>query len=431
MTLFPNASFSRPKVTKFNNGNANKIEDDDKSIHSWYRFVLSFPPHLVREYIQHFELRRGDTLLDPFCGTGTAILESKLNGLLGVGIEANPLAYFSSLVKTNFDIRKNTLLNDSVMIAKEAEQSIREYTTEKLMSLTREKYSLLITDSISPIPLHKTLILLNAIREFHSEYMDHQLLALASSTVRCASNLSFGPEVGVSKKKKADTDVVLDWLETIKAMVRDLREIDSGLYFPCKLHCGDSRYLEKHLDANSIHAVFTSPPYPNEKDYTRTTRLESVLLGFINNKNDLKNLKQGLLRSNSRNVYRGDDDDKHILHCPDVIKIAKEIERRRIDMKKTSGFERQYHRVTRLYFGGMAKHLESLKPFLRRNALLGYVVGDQASYLQVHIPTGKILADIASALGYKVVDIKLFRTRFATATKKNMNEEVVILRWRG
>ena len=33
-------------------------------------------------------------------------------------------------------------------------------------------------------------------------------------------------------------------------------------------------------------AVITSPPYPNEKDYTRTTRLESVLLGFIRTKQD-------------------------------------------------------------------------------------------------------------------------------------------------
>jgi hypothetical protein len=100
-------------------------------------------------------------------------------------------------------------------------------------------------------------------------------------------------------------------------------------------------------------------------------------------------------------------------------------------MGKTSGFEKQYHRVVRLYFGGMAKHLESLKPFLKKGAMLGYVVGDQASFLQVHIPTGKILGDIAEHLGYQLESINLFRTRFATATKREMNEEVVVLRWEG
>lgn len=49
---------------------------------------------------------------------------------------------------------------------------------------------------------------------------------------------------------------------------------------------------------------------------------------------------------------------------------------------KTSGFERQYARVTKLYFGGMARHLAGLRTALNRGARLAYVVGDQASYLR-------------------------------------------------
>jgi hypothetical protein len=79
----------------------------------------------------------------------------------------------------------------------------------------------------------------------------------------------------------------------------------------------------------------------------------------------------------------------------------------------------------------MACHLENLKPFLKKGAMLGYVVGDQASFLQTYIPTGKILGDIAVHLGYHLDSIDLFRTRFATATKKEMNEEVVVLKWKG
>jgi hypothetical protein len=63
--------------------------------------------------------------------------------------------------------------------------------------------------------------------------------------------------------------------------------------------------------------------------------------------------------------------------------------------------------------------------------MLAYVVGDQASYLRVLIRTGTILADIAQSLGYEVVAIDLFRTRLATATKAQLREEVVLLRWPG
>jgi len=68
---------------------------------------------------------------------------------------------------------------------------------------------------------------------------------------------------------------------------------------------------------------------------------------------------------------------------------------------------------------------------LRSGARLAYVVGDQASYLRVMIRTGQLLAEIAQDLGYELVRIDLFRTRFATATKEQLREEVVVLRWPG
>ena len=49
----------------------NKIRLHDRAVHQWYRFVLSFPPHLVRDYISKFGLNAQRRVLDPFCGTGT------------------------------------------------------------------------------------------------------------------------------------------------------------------------------------------------------------------------------------------------------------------------------------------------------------------------------------------------------------------------
>ena len=79
----------------------------------------------------------------------------------------------------------------------------------------------------------------------------------------------------------------------------------------------------------------------------------------------------------------------------------------------------------------MARHLADLRIVLKPGAQLAYVVGDQASYLRVMIRTGQLLADIAMSLGYEVMGIDLFRTRLATATKEQLREEVVLLRWNG
>ena len=130
-------------------------------------------------------------------------------------------------------------------------------------------------------------------------------------------------------------------------------------------------------------------------------------------------------------MYKGDDDDMWVDSFESVQRLAESIEARRLQLGKTSGFEKLYGRVTKLYFGGMAKHLADIRPLLKPGARLGYVVGDQASYLRVMIRTGQILAEIAVRLGYHVVSIDLFRTRLATATKEMMREEVLVLEWKG
>ena len=138
-----------------------------------------------------------------------------------------------------------------------------------------------------------------------------------------------------------------------------------------------------------------------------------------------------MIRSNTRGVYKSDDDDQWVSGYPEIQRIAREIERRRIELGKTSGFERMYSRVARLYFGGMARHLSNLRRILRPGARLAYVVGDQASYLRVMIRTGEILSKIAETLGYEIIGTDLFRTRLATASKKQLREEVVIFKWPG
>ena len=85
----------------------------------------------------------------------------------------------------------------------------------------------------------------------------------------------------------------------------------------------------------------------------------------------------------------------------------------------------------KLYFGGMARHLSQLRKVLKPGAKLAYVVGDQASYLRIMIRTGELVAEIAEALGYRHLKTDLFRTRFATATREQLREEVIVLEYPG
>ncbi len=425
----------------------NKLRPEDRPAHDWYRFVLSFPPHLVREYISRFGIGEGQVVLDPFCGTGTTLVECKKGGIQSVGIEPNPMACFASRVKTDWKVGGRALFHHAREIADTALSTLREEGVDdepipplfrnggkgspRLRTLPEGTSRLLLSNSISPRPLHKILSLLASIDKHRDErFVGQEKLALAKALLSGISNIEFGPEVGVGPAKE-DAAVIRPWLNLIESMATDLDKLRSHAGVPTAVYAADSRHLPGLLKPRSVHAVITSPPYPNEKDYTRTTRLESVLLGFIRDKHDLRKLKKSLIRSNTRNVYKEDSDDAAVADNKRIQGIAAAIERRRKELGKTSGFERLYARVTKLYFGGMTRHFSELRGVLRPGAHLAYVVGDQASYLRVMIRTGQILADIAASLGYEILGVDLFRTRLATATREQLREEVLLLRWRG
>ncbi len=66
------------ETSKTRNGTINAVQKQDLPIHAWYRFVLSYPPHLVRQYMSAFGVTRNDLLLDPFCGTGTTLVDARI-----------------------------------------------------------------------------------------------------------------------------------------------------------------------------------------------------------------------------------------------------------------------------------------------------------------------------------------------------------------
>ena len=441
-----------PNTDLFSNAEAaatkrNRVRSKDRAVHDWYRFVLSFPPHLVQHYLERFAISPSDTILDPFCGTGTTLVECKKSGIPSVGIESNPMARFASGVKVDWLISGDRLREYAETVGSSTrnvltQQGIDEWNGLPLFATTGEppcpllelpaaRLKLLLKNSISPLPLHKTLVLLAAIGGHGGSHeQQYGRLALANALVNRIGNLKFGPEVGVGQVKH-DARVVDVWIDIMQKIASDIEAHKDRAGIPAKVMQADARAAGEVLEPESVNAVITSPPYPNEKDYTRTTRLESVILGLIRNRQELRSLKQNLIRSNTRGVYISDDDHHGVADNAEIQRIAGAIEKRRIELGKTSGFERMYARVTRLYFGGMHRHLASMRSVLKPGARLAYVVGDQASYLRVMIRTGQILSQIAESLGYVVTGIDLFRTRPSTVTGEQLREEVVLLEWPG
>jgi len=408
--------------------------------------VLSFPDHLVSEMIARLGIQREHTVLDPFVGTGTTLVVCKKSGIDSVGIDANPVTAFASRVKTTWDIdlaEFERRRRDLLAMIREPMRSIGmpcplQLSFDDLLPIGGVLHDPRLDDNglknlpknwISEKPLQKVLVIQQAIGVLPDDAItDLFRLALAAVVVNDASNLGFGPEVYVAKKRE-DANVYGAYASKLRRMARDLAKVqqipEPGTV---TVHCGDARQLAA-LVREPIDYVITSPPYPNEKDYTRTTRLELILLGFMSEKSDLRRIKDEMLRSHTRNIYVTDDDSSYMADVPEIQEVAQEIEQRRIERGATSGFERLYHRVVTEYFGGMYRVLEQLEQVMPVGSKLALIVGDQMSYFQVLIRTAELLSLVACRkLHYEEVETLTWRTRRATATKMDIAEHILILR---
>ncbi len=431
------------QFTKIVNGNAkNDLQELDAPIHRWWRFVLAYPPHLVSQYLDEFGCEGdGSTVFDPFSGTGTTLVEAKRRGCRAVGMEALDFCFLASKVKTTWDVPVVALEKAAESLLDKIASDFANYgffcsstlfqthrnskrPVECLLTLPAAQEKLLGSGYVSALPLQKLLVIQKHVLSLSDgPIADFFKLALGSIAVP-ASNVGFGPEI-YRRKAKTDEDVWTLFSDQVEIMLSDLREAQKRPYGPSKVFHNDSRDLTT-LEDLKFDAVITSPPYPNEKNYGRITRIENLITNCVQDSFDLKRLKKGLIRSNSQNMYKGDEDDQHVEKFASIQKIAARIEERRLELGKTSGWERLYPTVTRHYFGGMYRHLLALKPLMNRGGHCAYVVGDQMSFLMVHIKTGEILAELADDIGYKVVKIDLWRERWATASKTPIREEVVV-----
>lgn len=70
------------------------------SLHELHSYKGKYYPQLVRPLITGW-LQPGQRLLDPFCGSGTTLIEAHFSGVKSVGVDLNPIGYFISKARVS------------------------------------------------------------------------------------------------------------------------------------------------------------------------------------------------------------------------------------------------------------------------------------------------------------------------------------------
>jgi len=351
------------------------------------------------------------------------------HGINTVGIDANPSSCFAARVKTNWTLRSDKLSELLEEVRRRQRRALRYRHLSDPTYRYLESSGMIERGWISSEPLRKAIAIKASIANLTTSYAykNALMLALVSEVIQGASNIKFGPELYCAKKKE-DADVFSGFQRRVEKFAEDLEKVSLLRPGEVRVFQGDSRecyQLLKDRAAGPYSAAICSPPYPSEHDYTRNARLELAFLEKVSDLESLRAIKRLMIRSHTKNIYKGDTDADLVREYSQISAIVETLTKKTANC--THGFGRLYSKVVLEYFGGMKRHFRSIKKLLLPGAYCAYVVGDQSSYAQVPVPTAEILSGIARRVGFETIEIERWRTRWSTSTSKGLQENILIL----
>ena len=104
----------------------NQTKSANQYLTHWiYPYKGKFHPQMIRALINIIKIKTGETLFDPFVGSGTSVLEAQILGINAIGLDINNLCVLISKVKTESvdvinDIKK---YKDFYLIKKKVKES--------------------------------------------------------------------------------------------------------------------------------------------------------------------------------------------------------------------------------------------------------------------------------------------------------------------
>jgi len=250
-----------------------KFDGEIQPIHYVHPYFASFSPIIPRHFISTLT-EKGAVVLDPFCGSGTTLIEAKLLGRNSVGIDVNPLACLITKVKTRVlsTAQRNICLSLSTDVKKQIDSVIgqSQLPTSKRTHASFDPeipefrnrdfwFQRHVLTELGIIRAH-----INACPD--EACKDFLLVCLSAIIVRVSNQQHETRYRRISKNVPQGTAARLFVEKVSSAIQANSRYGRSATRSSCKVICSD---LREHvpLEDDSVDLVVTSPPYLNAWDY--------------------------------------------------------------------------------------------------------------------------------------------------------------------
>ena len=399
----------------------NKSERFTHLIHSYPAKLLPQIPYIFLS--TDMLCPKTGSVLDPFCGTGTVLLEAVLSGRNACGADANPLAKLITNVKTNYILPHE--LSQTLYVVIEQAKRYRQASS--------------IPDTVavwySPSSLPQLVNLQRAISQIEDEKQKAFFELCFSSVARKVSYadpsisvpVHWNPErFSANPKRMAEVRGKLEALHTVnvydkfEAVCRANIErveslegrIDDGVV--ARVISDDARCLP--LEDNSIDLILTSPPYAGAQKYIRASWLNLYWLKCVTLEN-IRELK-------THNIGREDYHRAEVFESYTGIEPADEV----LSELYGDGMTQRAFIVAN-YLNEMKTALDESIRVLKPEAYMVMVIGNNTvckrSFDTQHYLTHYLISK-GMKLQYKLIDdIK----SYGLMTKRNKTANTITREW--
>lgn len=249
------------------------------SVHGLHEYKGKFNPQVAKAILNIFGINHGSRVLDPFCGSGTTLVECSHLGAVGFGIDLNPLAVFLANAKLACLSTPVSLLRENFVHLSRHLKRLRNPGLAPALT-SRDRYLRSWFDE-------RQLAWIEAVRravEVSCPARGDVFLAVASNLLRDYSDQdphdlrirrrsSQLPELGFREAFEAACTRFLDRVEAAQLVL--------GVGVSSSLAVVSDVRLAKSTELGSLFdAAITSPPYATALPYIDTQRLSLVWLGL-------------------------------------------------------------------------------------------------------------------------------------------------------
>jgi hypothetical protein len=366
-------------------------------MHQWYPLLEGYSSGFVRAVLDRFA-PSSQCVLDPFCGTGTTVLECSKIGKASYYCEVNPALQLLIQAKiravTMTPGARLELANAVHRLAVNFEGLLDSAVEDKRLEISHDSVfgdsRFFAAGAFKKVLKARTVI--DRVANDTPILSDFLTLAtiaslIGTSLLKKAGDLRF--------RRKDEMHEVLPLGQLVRGKLiqikNDLTRLQPSAALRPLMICEDARKLAS-VPTIGVDAVVTSPPYVNGTNYFRNTKVELWFLRCLTSSADLR-----LFRDKAVSAGINDVSMSRKVAVPDSTRLQDVL----AQLEKKA-YDRRIPKLVEGYFADLTRVFDGIYAQMRSDGMLAVDIGDSI-FGGVHVPTDDILVEVLQSLEYQLV----------------------------